>query len=298
MHRRALLIGLLLAVTAPGCGERPEPTGALAPSYPTTVRGTGEEAAVLRARPERIIALDPGTAELVAALGAAARLVAVPAAYAGERAEGAVVAAATNGRVDVAAATARRADLVATTPATNPLDARTVADETGATLYVQPDGSLADVERAAVELGYLVGAPVEARRLALSIRADAETVAARVARLPRVRVFVDTGFLVTIPPLSLASDLVARAGGVDVARDAGGTRAYDHCDIVRLRPRVFLRLTEPGAAGIAAPRFARCGRRGADIRYVELRADLVTRAGPRVAAALEAVARALHPDAF
>jgi hypothetical protein len=67
---------------------------------------------------------------------------------------------------------------------------------------------------------------------------------------------------------------------------------------VRLEPDVFLRLTEAGSAPLPPPRFDRCGTRGARIRYVELRADLVTRAGPRVAAALEEVARALHPDAF
>lgn len=298
MQRSALFAGLVLLVAAVGCGERPEPTGGLAPAYPTTVRGLAEEPTILRARPERVLALDAGTAELVVALGASDSLVGVPAAFTGDRADDAVVVAGTNSQVDVAAATRGRADLVATTATTDPVDARAVAEETGAALYIQPDRSVVDVERAAVELGYLIGAPVEARRLARAIRADADAVAARVRGRPRVRVFVDEGFLVTIAPRSLAADLVDRAGGVNVARDAAGTRAYSLCGVLRLEPDVFLRLTEPRGAALPPPRFERCGTRDAEIRYVELRADLVTRAGPRVGAALEEVARALHPDAF
>ena len=297
MSRRTLLAGLVLATIAAGCGERPEPTGELAPAYPVTVRGLGEEATALEERPERIVALDPGTAELVAALGAAARLVGVPAGYTGDRADDAVVVAGFNGQVDVAAAADARPDLVATTPATDAFDARAAADEAEAPLYVQPDGGIADVVRATGELGDLVGAPVEARQLVDSLHAEIRRIDSEIAALPRVRVFVDTGFLVTIAPRSLAADLLRRAGAVDVAPDDAGPRAYDLCHVVRLRPEVFLRLTESDNS-TATPRFERCGARGDDVRYVELRANLVTRAGPRVAAALEAIARALHPDAF
>ena len=298
MSSRTLLAGLLLAALTPGCGERPEPTGALPQTYPVTVRGLGEQPVALQARAERIVALDPGTAEIVAALGAGKRLVGVPGDYAGARADDAVFVAGTNGQADIGAATETRADLVATTGASDPIDAREIAEELDAALYVQPDRSVADVARAAIELGYLVGAPVEARRLVESLGADVRRVQDGVAALPPVRAFVDTGFLVTIARRSLASDLLRRAGGVDVAGPGAKPRAYDLCEVVRLRPDVFIHLTEPHEGPLEPPAFDRCRRRGGEIRYVEIRADLVTRAGPRLGTALAEIARALHPDAF
>ena len=296
--RRASLAAALFLLAAAGCGERSEPTGDLAARYPVTVRGAGSGPAVLERVPARIVALDPGSAELVAALGASERLVGVPAGYAGDRADGAALVAERSGRVDITRAIAARPDLVVTTPRTAVFDARTAADEAGAALYVQADGGLAAVERAAIDLGFLLGRPVAARQLVADLRRDADAVSARVRRLRPARVFVDAGFLVTVPPDSLALDLLRRAGGVSVGREGAHPEPYDLCEVARLEPDVFLRLTEPGEPNPGRPRFGRCRGANRHVRYVELRADLVTRAGPRVAAGLAALARALHPDAF
>jgi ABC-type Fe3+-hydroxamate transport system substrate-binding protein len=70
---------VLLVLVASACGERAEPTGELEQRYPVTVQGAGEQPTVTPERPERIVALDPGAAELVIALGARDRLVGIPA---------------------------------------------------------------------------------------------------------------------------------------------------------------------------------------------------------------------------
>ena len=68
-----------IALSVAACGARSEPTGELAPAYPVTAPGAGETPTTLSAQPQRIVALDPGSAELVAALGARDQLVGAPA---------------------------------------------------------------------------------------------------------------------------------------------------------------------------------------------------------------------------
>src|SRR3990170_8654792 len=59
----ALVLGAVAALGA-ACGERSEPTGELVAPYPVTVQGAGETPTQLAAAPQRIVALDAGSAEL------------------------------------------------------------------------------------------------------------------------------------------------------------------------------------------------------------------------------------------
>ena len=119
---------------------------------------------------------------------------------------------------------------------------------------------------------------------------------ARVAEAAAVPVFIDTGFLFTIPERSLAGDLVRRARGQSVAGPNPGPEPFQTCEVARLEPAVLLLVVESGSAA-GSPSFRDCPG-GADIRVERIPADLVLRPGPRLGEALEAVARALHPDAF
>jgi iron complex transport system substrate-binding protein len=152
---------------ASGCGERAEPVGELSQTYPVSVRGAGESPTVLERPPRRIVALDPGSAELVAALGAGRRLVGVPALAGRGRAVEVVTAA---GTVDVDAVVDLRPDLVVGTTSTDPLDLARAARESGAASYLQPSASVADVQRGVVELGFLLGRAPKARQLVGDIR--------------------------------------------------------------------------------------------------------------------------------
>ena len=75
MRLRLLFPLLAVALVAAGCGERAEPVGPLAQSYPVTVHGDSDEPTVVDRQPRRIVALSAGAAELVARLGARARIV-------------------------------------------------------------------------------------------------------------------------------------------------------------------------------------------------------------------------------
>lgn len=298
MHVRSLLLAAALAASVSACGERAEPLARELTPYPVTVRGAGERPITLRSAPGRIVALDPGAAELLAALGSGRRIVGAPSGVSLPGAGTVATVVQPSGRIDVDAVVRLDPDFIVATATTDPAPIALVERETGAELYLQPGQSVEDVERAALELGLLVGEPVRARRLVVDLRREIEAVESRVADREPVRVFVDTGFLITVSERSLLGDLVRRARGVSVAGSDPPSDPFRPCRVARLRPDVLLRLLELGDPR-RPPSFRGCkgGARRVP-RLVQLDAGLVNRPGPRVGEALARIARALHPDAF
>jgi cobalamin transport system substrate-binding protein len=297
---RLLPLGLLLAALAgAGCGERAEPLGTLEQPYPVTVQGAGDQPTVLQGQARRILALDPGSAEIVRALGAGDRLVGVPAGVRVRGAKAETVVRQT-GAIDVDAAIALRPDLVVATQTADQLDVGRIQRATDAAVYIQPAASLRNVEQGAIAIGFLVGAAPEARQLVGRIEQDVATIQERLASVAPVSVFVDTGFFITASDRSLLGDLVKRAKGASVAGSSPGPGPFPLSDLRDANPQYVLTTSDsdttletlranPVTANLAAVRKKR-------VEIVP--AALVQRAGPRVAQGLEAIARALHPDAF
>ena len=287
------------ALAGAGCGERAEPLGTLEQPYPVTVQGAGDQPTVVQGEAQRIVALDPGSAELLVALGAGDRLVGVPA---GVRVPGAKPEKVVRrtGTIDVDGVTSLKPDLIVATQTADQLDVARIQRATDAAVYIQPASSLRNVEQGAVDLGFLVGAAPEARQLVGQIQQDVVTIQQKLADVPPVPVFVDTGFFITVSDRSLLGDLVKRAKGTSVAGPSPGPGPYPLADLRHANPQFFLATSDsdttleslranPVTADLAAVRKK---------RVVIVPANLVTRAGPRVARGLEAIARALHPDAF
>ena len=299
MERGKVVLALLaVALVGAGCGERAEPVGVLAPSYPVQIIGAGGRATVLRAAPERIVALDAGPAALLVKLGAGRTLVGVPVGF--RLARGTTKVARASGQVDVEAVVRLRPDLIVATSATDPLDASRAARKTHAPLYLQPASSLEDVFRGVLGLGSLTGRPVGARRFVRSLRHAVRKVEARLADVPPVTVFVDTGFFITVGERSLLGDLVRRAKGRSVAGKAPGPEPFDLRRLARLDPDVYLattgsRVTLARLRANPRTRKLTAVKRG---RFALVPGELVTEPGPRLPRALATVARALHPDAF
>jgi cobalamin transport system substrate-binding protein len=300
---RSLLIVvslLALAVGASGCGQRSEPTGALAQSYPVTVAGAGETPTAIGARPERIVALDAGSAEMVAGLGAADRLVGIPAGVDVGAAEQPAVVVKPNRQVDVDAVVRLRPDLIVATAETDQVDLAQAERRTNAAAYLQPSRSIEDVERAALELGFLLGQPAEARQLVGRIKSGVADVEERLDGVDPVRTFVDTGFMITVSDRSLVGELVRRAHGDNVAGSYEGLGPFPAARLRKADPAVYLATSD---SGVTLEKLRRDpGTRKLDAvekgRVEVVPVDLVTSAGPRVATALETIAAALHPDAF
>jgi iron complex transport system substrate-binding protein len=298
--RRSSLAFVLVALVGAGCGERPEPVGELAQPYPVRVQGAGDRPAVLPDPPERVVALAEGPAQIVAALGAADLLVGVPASTdVGTSTPPAVVVRRT-GQVDVEALVALEPDLILATAGTDPLDLARAEREAAAVAYVQPSSSVAGVQRGIVELGFLLDRAPVARKLVGGITREIAAVRGRLEASERISVFVDSGFRVTIPSRSLLGDLIRLAGGESIAGVAPGPDPFPARELRRADPDVYLTLSDgrvtlaslrsdPATAGLRAVR---------ERRFAVLPEELVTLPGPQLPEALEAVARALHPDAF
>jgi iron complex transport system substrate-binding protein len=297
---RLLLCALLLAALAgAGCGERSEPLGTLAQPYPVTVQGAGDQPTVLDKQAQRIVALDPGSAELIAALGAGDRLVGVPTGVNIRQAKAAKVVSRT-GTIDVDQTVGLEPDLLVATQTADQLDVGRIQRATDAAVYIQPAASLLNVEQGAIDLGFLVGEASEARKLVGKIQQDVATIQQKLAGAPPVSVFVDTGFFITVSDRSLLGDLVKRAKGTSVAGASPGPGPFPLADLRKANPEVFLATSDsdttleslradPVTSDLDAVRKK---------RVVVVPAELVNRAGPRVAQGLEAIARALHPNAF
>jgi iron complex transport system substrate-binding protein len=297
---RLFVLGfLLVAFASAGCGERAEPLGTLQQSYPVTVQGAGDQPTVLQGRAQRIVALDPGSAELLVALGAGDRLVGVPA---GVRVRGAKPERVVRrtGAIDVDEAVGLKPDLIVATQTADQLDVARIQRAADAAVYIQPASSVRNVEQGAIDLGFLVGAAPEARQLVSRIQQDVTTIQQKLADVQPVSVFVDTGFFITVSDRSLLGDLVKRAKGTSVAGPSPGPGPFPLADLRDANPQFFLATSDsdttleslranPVTADLAAVRKK---------RVVVVPSQLVNRAGPRVAQGLEAIARALHPDAF
>ena len=284
--RTAVLCGaaaLLVAGTA--CGERKEPTGPLVQVYPVTVQGAGERPAVVGGVPHRIVPLGPGPRAILKALGLQARVVHVNDSLVGLPL--------------VAEIRHAKPDLIVASADADPLDLARARSSTHAAVYVEPSGSLDDVDRAIGDIGLLTGKPVTARALTAKILSARRRVRARVSGTPVVSVFVDEGGFTTVPAQSLLGDLVREARGTSVAGASPEQGPFPVTRLAKLDPQAFIATSDSGTtlAKLRASAATKKLRAVHDGRFGVLQARLAA-PGPKVGAALEEIARILHPDAF
>ena len=271
---------LLLAGTA--CGERSEPTGALAESFPVKVQGAGDKATVVSSVPRRIVPVGPGPRSVLRSLGLGKRTVSVDDTLVGLPLVDAI----------------RRAkpDLIVASEETDPLDVARARSATHAAVYVEPGSSLGNVVQAVGDIGLLTDRAVQARRLTARIEAKRQAVARAVSGSPLVAAFVDTGAFSTISSRTLLGDLIELANGKSVAGASPEQGPFPIDRLRQLDPDVYLATAGSGVtlkqlrarAGVKRLRAIRAGR------FAVLPPE-ATIAGPNVGQALEQVAQILHP---
>jgi iron complex transport system substrate-binding protein len=286
------------ASTAPTAA--PSPT---APAFPVTVTDDEGTAVAIPAAPQRIVSLTPATTEILFALGAGGRVVAKvedvadypPAAHA-------VPVVATFSGVDVEKIVSLGADLViaggaglSQGPAVEQLRRAGIP-----VLVLYPtsvDGALAGIAKT----GAAVGLANEAGTLVARMRQRIDLLTSIVVGLARPRVFYEidaTNGIYTPPADSIYGEMLALAGSNPVSGDANYSISLEA--LVTADPDVILLgdaaygvtadqvKARPGWAGIAAVRSG---------RIVPIDDIVVTRPGPRLVDGLEALIRAIHPDA-
>jgi len=277
---RLAVVAAVLVLGATACGERSEPTGQNAPLYPVTIQ-TGDRPLVVSHAARRIAVFDPAARTILEGLGIGGR----------------VVLAGSGASLDLREVRRARPDLIIASPEGNERDLSRAASATGASVYTAPGDSIRQVERAITQLGLLTGRPVTARRLVRRIESRRDQVAARLARVPAVRVFVDVGFLNTVPEQSLIGDVLREAHATNVVQSPE-PGPVDTADLLRLDPQVYMAtsdaevtLKELRSGPLRNLRAIKAGR------FVIVDAELL-QPGPAIGDGLLQVARLLHPNAF
>lgn len=236
--------------------------------------------------PRRIAALGAAPRQIVRALGAGAQLLKLDPDL--------------DGPALVRALRRRQPDLVVVSRTSGAIELARRRMLPDAPLYVVPDASIDEVERAINEIAVLVNRPVAGRRIAKSIERRRQQVADRLRGFPVKTVFVDTGFFATISERSLAGALVREAHGRSVVgAHAEPGEPVDLDTLRKLNPRVYLALSKSGTT-LAILRANPKARRLPAVRAGRfgIVSSRLLEPGPRIALGLEAVARVLHPNAF
>ena len=314
-----LVVLILLAACAPAPATSPPPSdgspasNTASPSvppaaYPLTLTDDAGREVKLAAEPQAIVSLAPSNTEIVCALGACDRVVGVTDIddYPPEVVD--VDKVVTLAQVDVEAVVAAEPDLVLA--AGNELTPSSVIDqlaELGLTVLVLYPESLDEVTADIELVGTAIGQEDEAAAVVESMDARIAAVEEAVAGLERPRTFYEVsvfeGIIYTAGEGSFLASLIDTAGGEPITGDALST-SIEIEDLVAADPELILLGDATYDESVTPESVA--ARPGWDAmtavedgRVVVVTEDIViTRPGPRIVDGLEALARAIHPDAF
>lgn len=289
------------AINAPSEPATPEVEGAL-----QITDSFGREVSIT-SRPERIISLAPSITEILFAIGAGERVVGNTSFcnYPPEAAELPKIGGYTPDLINFEAILDLQPDLVIVGEFEQEPVIATL-EQLGIPVVGLVATTIDEVYSSIEQIGAITGNGQEAAAVVEAMRSRIEAISSKVADLPvdqRPRVFweVFDEPLITTGPSSFISQLIERAGGVNIFADQ--SEAYpqvSHESVVALDPEVILGTLEQ-AEPLAPERVAQ--RPGwSNISAVQngrihlLDSDPVSRAGPRLADALEAMLAALHPE--
>lgn len=170
-------------------------------------------------------------------------------------------------------------------------------------VYITNPKTFEDVLKNLRDLGDLLGTKDKAEKLAKDLEARVGDVEARVGNQNQVRVFVQISRepLFTIGRDSFVTNLIDRAGGVSVTDDV--PEAYPKISketALAAEPEaIILSVDDSMGEGNNVPADALKDSPAAkNNRVYKINGDWLTRPGPRLVDGLEAIAKALHPNAF
>ncbi len=315
-HRLSAPIVLLVLLLG-ACAPSPSSSNAAPPSsqpssvaaaFPTTLTDDAGREVTLEAEPQRIVSLAPSNTEIVCAIDACDRLVGVTDFddYPTDVVE--IDKVVTMAQVDVEAVVATEPDLVLA--AGNELTPTAVIEQLadlGVPVMVLYPESLDEVSANIELVGMAVGRDGEAAALVGEMATRVEAVEEAVADLERPRTFYEVsvfeGTIYTAGERSFLASLIETAGGEPVTGDALST-SIELEELVAADPELILLGDATYDPTITPDTVAQ--RQGWDTmtavddgRVVVVSEDVViTRPGPRIVDGLEALARAIHPDAF
>lgn len=278
------------------------PAGTSTTTYPLTVHRSDGKSITIKAQPRRIASLSAGTTEIFFAIGADTQIAAT------DKYSNYPDAAKSTPKLDgfqpsVEAVAAVAPDLVVMVD--NPNNVVQALDGLGIpVLYLKVPSSVDELLQQIQFYGDVTGHPSQAQHVAAAIRARIDAIKRRVAGVqqgPRVYHEVDAK-LFSAAPSSFVGDLYTLLKARNIAPT--GDNPYPQLtqeQIVGADPEVIV-LADAAGGETADTVKARPGwstiSAVKDSRVYAVDPDLISRPGPRIADALEALAKILYPDRF
>lgn len=176
-------------------------------------------------------------------------------------------------------------------------------DQQGIAVYVTNPRSLDEIFGSLTTLGEIFGNSEQANYVVAQLRRRSDLVTVALGNVTPVRVFYQVAGepLYTIGREAYLTDLVRRAGGVSVTADVPQAfPRYSDEAALSARPEVII-LPTGGSMGTANSTVAGALRDSPAVRnnrVYRINDDHLSRPGPRLVDGLEALAHALHPEAF
>ncbi len=290
----------------------PKPTAAATPAagYPLALKDDLGREVKLAARPARIVSLAPSITEILFAVGAGPQVVGLTkyCNYPADAAQGREIIGGFSAKtISVEKIISLKPDLVFAAGATHKPVSEAL-EAAGVTVFNFDPKDFADVYADILAAGALTGNPAQAEKVVADMKARVAKVTAITAAIPpdqRVKVFYEVWDepLMTAGPATFIGQVIELAGGINIFADVKEQYPTINSEAVVTRgPDVILGPSSHGE-GLTAAKIA--GRPGwgelAAVkagRIVIVDGDIISRAGPRLADALEAVARGLYPERF
>ncbi len=296
------------APTAPSAPAATAPTSALVTpataAFPLTITDDTGRLVTIKAAPQRIVSLAPSNTEVVYALGQGPLVVGVTdyCDYPPEAKQKPKVGG--YAKIDLEKVVGLSPDLVLATS----IHVKSIVPELerrGLVVVVVEPKNVEDVLTKITLVGKLTGASKQATNLTMQLKNRVDAVTAQVASAkskPRVFYEIDKT-LFTPGPGSFIDDMIAKAGGSNIAADAKSGYAQLTPEVVIARDPEIIFLGDmfygetpdkvkerPGWANLTAVKSGRV------IPLID--ENLFSRPGPRVVDGLEWLARSIHPDLF
>jgi ABC-type Fe3+-hydroxamate transport system substrate-binding protein len=282
--RKISVLALLavLALAAGACGERSEPTGSTVKLFPVSVSPpSGGAAITLRHAPTRVAAVGSSAIATAGAL--------LPGAEKPQLLE--------EKTLDSGRLRSFHPEIVIDS-AGDPSVA-TLRRLAKAPVYTFAASSIRENEEAIVDVGALLGDPLQARRVNADIELRRLEVQRKIETLPRASVFVDTGFYITISTDSLAGEVLSGAGGKSIAGANPGPSPVGVGLLRRKNPDFYLATSSSGVSLKDLRKNPRTrGLRAVKEGHFAVIPASYLQPGPAVGDALLAIAKLLHPNAF
>ena len=170
-------------------------------------------------------------------------------------------------------------------------------------VFVTDPRDLDGVFRSIEQVGEILGQQQQAVFLVQKLRDRAHNVEESVKQRPPVRVFYQLSAepLYTIGHDAFETDLIRRAGGISVTADVPGAwPRYSNESALAAKPDAII-LPTGGSMGVANSNVIEALHKSPAMlagRVFKINGDYLVRPGPRAVDGLEAMAKALHPEAF